>query len=359
MKLSQVIDELVEERGMDRALLGKIICEGMEAAYAKRYPELPITVSHNKKTDELDIEIKKKVVATVHDEDLEISLRKARNIKENAQLDEEVAVRFEEPIGRIEILKAKQIIAAKIRDIEASAVYDEFVGKKGSVVLGTIHKCERAGVSVKIGEVSAFLPKSRSIPTDKCIVGYTIRAVLLDVLREPKNENQLILDRTSTEFVQRLFELEIPEVFEKLVEIKKIVRTAGYKTKVAVISHDKNIDPVGTCIGVGGVRIKPILKELGSEKIDVLVWTSSKEELVARCLKPAIVNRVEVANNTAQVWLDDEQRSIAIGKMGQNIALASQLAEVAITLMPSGASSEGQLQSMQKEAELDIELQDE
>ena len=155
-----------------------------------------------------------------------------------------------------------------------------------------------------------------------------------EVLPEPRNDNQLILDRASPLFIEKLFELEIPEVFEKLVEIKKVVRIPGYKSKVIVVSHDKNIDPVGTCVGVGGVRIKPILKELGTEKIDIIAWHDSLELLIKDALKPAVINRVELVDSkNAHVWLDEDQRSLAIGKGGQNISLASQLVGVNIHLV--------------------------
>lgn len=334
MKLSAVIDELVEERGLDRDVLGAIICEGMLAAYEKRYPELAIRVSHDKKTDELVVEIQKEVVTSVDDEDLQISLRRARNVKKKSELGDSIWLPFDGRIGRIEILRAKQVIASKIRKIEADAVYNEFHPKEGTVVQGTIHKCERGGTVVKLGETLAFLPRSLTNPVDKCVVGYPIRALLKEVLAEPRNENQLILDRTSEFFLQRLFELEIPEVFEKLVEIKKIVRAPGYKSKVAVISNDPNIDPVGTCVGVGGARIKPILKELSGEKIDVISWSESTESLVRSSLKPAEINRVEIADDgSANVWLEEDQRSLAIGRMGQNISLASRLTGVNIHLV--------------------------
>lgn len=263
MKLSQVIEELVEERGLDRNLLNTIVSEGILAAYTKKFPDLPLQVVYNKKTDELDVQIKKTVVASVTDEDKEISTRKARAFEPNAEAGAELWVPFDGLIGRIEILRAKQVIAQKIRNVEASAVYNEFKDREGTLVQGVVHKCERNGMSFKLGETLAFLPKSLSSSLDKCVVGYSVRALLKEVLMEPRNDYQLILDRASTEFVKMLFELEIPEIFEKLVEIKKIVRIAGYKTKIAVVSHDKNIDPVGTCVGVGGVRIKPILKESG------------------------------------------------------------------------------------------------
>jgi transcription termination/antitermination protein NusA len=334
VKLSHVIEELVEERGLDRNVLSAIISEGMLAAYKKKYPDLPIDASYNKKTDEIEISVEKMVVQAVQNEDTEISLRKAKSISEDAEVGQTVKIPFEKPIGRIEILKAKQIIAQKIRAVEASAVYQEFLPREGTIVQGTIHKCERNGATVKIGETFAFLPKSLMIPGDKCIVGYPLRARLKEVLPEPRDENQLILDRTSPEFLQGLFEIEVPEIFEKLVEIKKIVRTAGYKSKMLVVSHDKNIDPVGTCVGVGGARIKPILRELGVEKIDIISATRSLEELIRNALKPAEVNRVELVDDkNAEVWVDEDQRSVAIGKMGQNIALASQLAGVNIHLV--------------------------
>ncbi len=337
MKLSLVIDELVEEKGLDRAALSDIICEGMLAAYQKKYPDLNLQVIHNKKTDDIEVMVEKQVVTTVEDEEKEISLRKARFIDKKIDVGEKMWVPFEGPIGRIEILRAKQVIASKIRKIEAEIVYNEFKNKEGTIVHGMIHKCERAGVVVKLQDHLAFLPKSLSIPTDKCIVGYPIRALLKEVLIEPRNENQLILDRASDVFLAKLFELEIPEVFEKLVEIKKIVRMPGYKSKVAVISNDPNIDPVGTCVGVGGVRIKPILKEIGGEKIDVIAWSDSPEILIKSALKPAEINRVEMVDDTnANVWLDEDQRSLAIGKMGQNISLASRLTGINIHLMQSG-----------------------
>jgi N utilization substance protein A len=335
VKLSLVIDQLVEERGLDRATLSSIICEGMLAAYQKKYPGLMLRVEHDKKTDDIVVSVQKEVVSTVHDEDAQITVRKARFIEKDAEAGSSVWMPFEGTIGRIEILRAKQVIASKIRSLEAGAVYNEFKSKEGTIIHGVIHKCERGGTVVKLQDSLAFLPRSLTIPTDKCIVGYPIRALLKEVLLEPRNENQLILDRASEQFLKGLFELEIPEVFEKLVEIKKIVRAPGYKSKVVVVSNDSNIDPVGTCVGVGGVRIKPILKELGGEKIDVIAWTDSLETLIKNALKPAEINRVELDGKEARVWLNDDQRSLAIGKMGQNISLASKLAEVNIHLMPS------------------------
>lgn len=339
MNLFDVIEELVEDKGLDREVLSNIICEGMLAAYQRKYPELQLQAKYDKKTGEVAILVCKKVVASVGDveDDLaQISLKKARFINKDAQVDDELWLLFEGTIGRIEILRARQVIASGIRHIEAEMVYKQFQEKEGHIVVGIIHKCERGGMTIKLDENLAFLPNSFTIPGDKCIVGFSIRALLKEVLIEPKNDNQLILDRASELFLQRLFELEIPELFEKLIEIKRIVRIAGYKSKIIVCSNDLNIDPVGTCVGVGGSRIKPILKELGNEKIDIIAWSDTPEVLVKNALKPAEVNRVEIsANGVARVWVDEDQRSLAIGKMGQNIALASRLAGMEIQLVQS------------------------
>lgn len=340
MRLTAVIDELVEERGLDKDVLDAIICEGMHAAYQKKYPELPLRVRHDKKTDDVAVEVEKKIVSTVEDPETEISVRKARHIDEKYSAGDTIWLPFEGAIGRIDILRAKQVIATQIRKIEAAAVHDKFKDKEGSIVHGVVHKCEHGGVSVKLQDHMAFLPKSLMSPADKCVVGYPIRALLKEVLVEPRNENQLILDRSSDLFLVRLFELEIPEVYEKLVEIKKIVRAAGYKSKVVVASNDKNIDPVGTCVGVGGVRIKPILKELGGEKIDVLTWDESPETMVRNALKPAIVNKVDIKGSKAYVWVDEDQRSLAIGRMGKNISLAAALCGLDIELVQNKENTE-------------------
>jgi N utilization substance protein A len=334
VKLTDVIAELVEERGLDKKVLGSIVCEGMLAAYERKYPDLTFKVQEDPETGELVVLVQKTIAASVEDEYSQISLKKARNIDKNISLDDVLWLPFEGKVGRIEVLKARQVIASNIKKIEALAVYNNFKPRQGQIVIGIVHKCERNGTSVKIDDVLAFLPNSFSIPGDKCIVGYSIKALLKEVLQEPQGDYQLILDRISPEFLQNLFELEIPEVFEKLIEIRKIVRSPGYKAKVAVASNDRNIDPVGTCVGIGGSRIKPILKELAGEKIDVFPWSDSLENLIKNALKPAAIDRVELIDNKAAcVYLDEDQRSFAIGKGGQNIALASQLTGVNIQLV--------------------------
>ena len=333
MDLLSVINDLVEEKGLDRSVLSSIVAEGMMAAYVKKYPQVKLQIDYDKKNGDISVLALKTVVSSVKDELKEIGLKKAIIYNKNIKVGEELWVKFESPVGRIEILTAKQMISDKIRKIEALSVYNMFKPSEGEIIYGTVYKLQSNGALIKIQENYGFLPKSLSILEEKLIINSPIRVLLKEVLIEPRNENQLILDRSSSEFIKKLLFIEIPEIFERIVEIKNIVRIAGYKSKIIVSSSDRNIDPVGTCIGIGGVRIKPILKELCNEKVDIISQSDSLETMVRDSLKPAKVDRVEIEGPTkAIVWLDDEQRAIAIGKLGQNIALASKLLGVDIKL---------------------------
>jgi N utilization substance protein A len=325
---------LVDERGLDRDRVVAIVCEAVQAAYAKRYPEFNIVVSYNNKSSLVEASIDKEVLAHVEDPNTQITLRKARVISPKVSLGETIRVPFEGTIGRIEIIAARQIIAGKIRELEEGAIYNEYIEKEGKIVTGVIHKKERSGYAVSLGETTAFLPMSCSIPGEPLRVGYSIKVLLKEVLQTARMGYQLILDRASADFVKKLLELEIPEIYEGVVEIKKIVRSPGYKTKVVLASNNKDIDPVGTCVGVGGVRIKPILKGLGQEKVDLLVWTENPTEFVRLSLKPAVIDEVRFSDDgsSAVVTMAEDQRAFAIGKGGQNIALASALTGVHISL---------------------------
>ncbi|HTM06709.1 MAG TPA: transcription termination factor NusA, partial [Patescibacteria group bacterium] len=331
----QVIDELIREKGLEKGVLENIVCEGMKSAYLKKYPRVSFFVSYDHLTGLLSIDAQKIVVQTVEDSDTEVSLKKARYLDKNVQIGDSVIVPFEGVIGRVEVLHARQIIAQHIRTIEALAVYSEFKPKENEILHGMFHKIERGGVVIKLDDGTlAFLPTMHMSPLDKAIIGTPVRCLLKEVLQEPLNDHQVILDRASGIFLRKLMELEIPEVFEKIVEIKAIARIAGYKSKIIVSSREKNIDPVGTCVGIGGSRIKPILTEIGGEKIDIIEWVDSTEEMIRSSLKPAKIERVELlSKEDARVWVEDDQRSYAIGKSGQNIALASRLLGINIKLV--------------------------
>lgn len=336
--LYNVISELVDEKGLKKSDLNEIIKEGILAAYLKKYPDAILRIDFDRSGTIL-VEIEKTVVSEPENEVTQISLRKARFIKKGIEAGETLWIPFEGTIGRVEILKAKQVIASKIRDIEAINIYNEFIEKKGTIVHGTVHKCENSGTTIMLRDTMAFLPRSLSIPGERHVAGRPIKALLKDVYSDYRTGGQLILDRASADFLTKLLELEIPEIYDELIEIKGVARKAGYKSKIIVASYDVNIDPVGTCVGVGGGRIKPILKELCNEKIDVISWVNSKEELVKNALRPAEVNKVEIIDKQAHVWLSEDQRAFAIGKMGQNIGLAAELLDVDIHLISSGSGS--------------------
>lgn len=361
MNLADVIDGLVEERGLDREKVVSIVCDGIRLAYEKKFPDIDFITSFNARSGELEVFAHKEVVSSVEDADIQVSIRKAKTLYPAAEIGQMVKVPFEESVGRIEILSAKQIIAGKIRELEQLGIYNAFKDRQGTIVGGTVNKRERSGFLVKIGDISALLPKEGFIPSENIRVGYPVKALLKEVLPVARGDYQLILDRSSADFVRQLIEVEIPEVFEGLVEVKKIVRIAGYKTKAIVSSTSKEIDPVGTCVGVGGARIKPILRELGQEKIDLIEWTESSEELVRNSLKPAEIDKVELLDDKkVVVWLAQDQRSYAIGKMGQNILLASRLVGFDIQLqdISSDASMSGLFADEERDSRGEILLDD-
>jgi len=334
VNLAEVIESLLDERSLDRELVIGVIRDGVLTAYRKKYPNYVFNARYNQKTGQMEVLIEKVVVAGNPTDVNEINIRKAKIVDDQAAVGSHVYELCDLPVGRIEMSAARQYIAGGIRGIEQQSLYAAFKDKEGTIINGRVHKRERSGFVVKMGEAMAFLPKSCSIPGEQLRVGYPVRALLKEVLPIARGDYQLILDRGSSQFVQKLLELEIPEVFEGVVEVRQVVRVPGYKSKVLVASNSKEIDPVGTCVGVGGVRIRPILKELGQEKVDLIEYTDKLEQLVASALKPAEIDRVAIddENGEATVWLAQDQRSFAIGKQGQNIALVSRLTGLHVQL---------------------------
>ena len=219
MKLAEVIESLLDERNLDREKVIGVIRDGVLTAYRKKYPELSFQSRYNSKTCQIEVLAEKKVVAGIPSEIDEISLKKAKSLDDTAVVGGVVLEPFEQQVGRIEMSAARQFIAGGIRNLEQQAVYEEFKEKEGSIVNGRVHKRERAGFVVKMGETMAFLPKSCTIPEENLRIGYPVRALLKEVLPNARGDHQLILDRASSLFVQKMLELEIHEVFEGVVEV--------------------------------------------------------------------------------------------------------------------------------------------
>jgi N utilization substance protein A len=228
--------------------------------------------------------------------------------------------------GRIAAQTAKQVLIQKIRENERTSILDEYIEQKGQIISGTVSRFEGGALIVNVGRSEGFLPKSEQIPGETHNTGERIRCLLLDV-RDAGNQVKIILSRSHPDFIRRLFEVEVPEVQEKVIEIKALAREAGYRTKIAVTSIDTKVDAVGACVGVRGSRIKNIVDELGGEKIDIVRWNESSQILITNALKPAEIvdTSLNFELNRATVVVNDDQLSLAIGKRGQNVRLAARL----------------------------------
>src|SRR3954464_536030 len=228
--------------------------------------------------------------------------------------------------GRIAAQTAKQVLIQKIRENERTSILDEYMEQKGQITSGSVSRFEGNALIVNVGRVEGFLPKSEQIPGETHNTGERIRCLLLDV-RDAGNQVKIILSRSHPDFIRRLFEVEVPEVQEKVIEIKALAREAGYRTKIAVTSIDTKVDAVGACVGVRGSRIKNIVDELGGEKIDIVRWNESSQILITNALKPAeiVETSLNFELNRATVVVNEDQLSLAIGKRGQNVRLAARL----------------------------------
>ncbi|MEM8886268.1 MAG: transcription termination factor NusA [Planctomycetota bacterium] len=245
-------------------------------------------------------------------------------------------------LGRIAAQTAKQVMIQKIREAERDVVFDEFVDDLHTILTGTVQRYEGGTIIVNLGKAEAILPKSEQVRGEDYRVGDRIRAFVLDV-KKAGQKVKIILSRSHPEFIAKLFALEVPELAEGFLEVRGLVREAGYKTKMAVMSLDHKIDAIGACVGVRGTRIKNVLDELHGEKVDVIRWSDQTEELIANALKPAVVNYLELdpENRRAKVIVDDDQLSLAIGKRGQNVRLAAKLCKWDISILTESEAEAG------------------
>lgn len=277
------------------------------------------------------------------DSERHILLEDAQKIKGNAELGDEIAFPLDDKddYGRISTQTAKQVIIQKIREAEKVSVYDEFAEKKGQIVNGTVQRFERGNVYVDLGRATGLMPYKEQIPGERFRQGERIRALLLDV-EESSRGIFLKLSRSSAEFLRRLFEMEAPEVASGVVELKKIAREAGSRSKIAVHSDDEYIDPVGACVGQRGVRVTTVMSALGNEKIDIIEWSDNTEIFIEKALSPAEVMRVELDDEKkeAHAYVMSDQQSLAIGKGGQNARLAAKLTGWTIDIRSLGGDEE-------------------
>lgn len=327
----------------DRKLSKEIVVEALEEALAKAYrkhidiADAMVRVDVNDKSGDIKVYQQRKVVETVEDDELEISLKDAKAINQDFQLDDlvenEVSIA---DMGRAAVVLAKNVMKQKIREAEKQAVYDEYCDKVEEMVLGTVETVEEKFAIVNIGKTLALMPKNQQIPQETYHEGQHIRVVIVEVNKETKGA-QVLVSRGDATLVKRLFEKEVPEIYQGIIEIKAIAREAGERTKMAVYSHNENVDPIGACIGPRGQRVQVVINELRGEKIDIFEWSEDVTELIKNALSPAEVLAVipnPERKNGLVVVVNDNQLSLAIGKRGKNARLAVKLTGSKIDIKP-------------------------
>lgn len=318
----------------DRKLSKEVVVEALQEALAKAFrkhieiPDALVRVDVNEKSGDIKVYQQRLIVENVEDDELEISLEDAKRVNQELELggvvEEEVSIA---DLGRAAVILAKNVMKQKIREAEKLVVYEEYCDKVEEMVMGTIESVEEKFSVVNIGKTLALMPKNQQIPNERYREGEMIRVVITEVNKETKGA-QVLVSRGDATLVKRLFEKEVPEIFQGIIEIKAIAREAGERTKMAVYSHNENIDPIGACIGPRGQRVQVIIDELGGEKIDIFEWSEDVTELIKNALSPAEVLAVipsEERKGGLLVVVPDNQLSLAIGKRGKNARLAVKL----------------------------------
>ncbi len=347
--LNSALSQLEEERGIPKEKIIEAIEQALAAAYKKDYGKKGqiIRAKFDPKTGKTEF-IQVKVVVSketvrMPDEEIaegeddtrqrfnpehDIMLEDAKKIKKDAVLDDEIIFPLEakDGYGRIAAQTAKQVIIQKIREAEKVSILGEFSGRKGEVVSGIVQRVERGSVFVDLGRVVGIIPYEEQIPGERCRQGGRIKAYVYEVEESPRGIN-IKLSRSHPEFLKKLFEVEAPEVANGTVEIKAVAREAGGRSKIAVVSKDSHVDPIGACVGQRGVRVSTVMNELSGEKIDIIAWSEDQQRFVTDALSPAKITAVEISETErlAKVKVPSDQFSLAIGKGGQNVRLAAKL----------------------------------
>lgn len=343
-ELLSAIEYLSKEKGVT----ADVICDSLEAvlitAYKKEYDGNPnATVRLDRLTGDYSIVSPKTVVAEVDDEENEISLEDARAIDKGYEEGDEILVDVTpKNFGRIAAQAAKQVMIQRLREAERNIVYDEFYGRTDDIITGIIQRIEQKNVYIDLGKAEAVLPYSEQIPTEEYTVGQRIKCYVVEVRNSPKGA-QIQLSRTHPGLLKRLFELEVPEIYDGVVELHSVAREPGKRSKIAVYSRDPNVDCVGACVGPKGARVQNIVMELQNEKIDIVKWDEDPAVYIANALSPAQVVSVTIDEGakSSVVVVPDYQLSLAIGKAGQNARLAAKLTNWKIDIKSESQAEDG------------------
>ncbi len=326
--IKRVIDQVSREKGISREVLVVTLKEAIESAARKKLgPRADVEVHYDDKTGEVDVFQFKEVVENVQDPDIELTYEEGLGYDAECEIGDSLGIKVDtSSFGRIAAQSAKQVIIQKMKEAEKSAVYENFIHKKGEIINGIVQRVDRGNIIVNLGQAEAVLTSREQIPREMYRRGDRIRAYVLDVLEDARG-SQILLSRTHPEFLVKLFATEVPEIAESIVTIRGAAREAGVRSKIAVSSTDSDVDPVGACVGMKGNRVQSIVQELRGEKIDIVQWNPDVAKFVCNALAPAEVARVIIDedNKNMEIIVVDDYLSIAIGKNGQNVRLACRL----------------------------------
>ncbi len=328
LDLNRIIDQVVKDKGIKREVVIDTLQKALLAAARRKYgAEREIEAQYNNETGELELFEFKTVVEAAPANDAEIGLEDALQHDPDAQVEDQIGIKIPTAeFGRIAAQTAKQVIIQEVRGAERQNVFDEYKDRKGEIVHGTVRRIEKGNLIVDLGRAEAILPRKEQVPREMFRVNERIRAYVQDVLKESKGP-QIVLSRACTEFLTKLFEQEVPEIYEGIVRIEAAAREPGARSKIAVVSKDNDVDPVGACVGMRGSRVQAVVQELRGEKIDIVPWSGDPVRYVVAALAPAQVVRIMVDDEkrSMDVIVPDDQLSLAIGRKGQNVRLAVQL----------------------------------
>ncbi len=328
LNLSKVIELIVKEKGLRQEDLVMVVEAAVQSAAKKVYGDYDnIEAHYNPKLDEVEVFQFKVVAEEVEDPNIQISMKQARKLDPSCQMGDELGEKLDaSKLGRIAAQSAKQVIVQKVKEVERDAIYNDFIDIKGEIVSGFIHRFDRKDVILNLGKSEAILREKEQIPGEILRRGDRMQALVLDVTKSMKMP-QVELSRTHPRFLVKLYQMEVPEVAEGIVEIVAVAREPGIRAKIAVRSHDTKVDPVGTCVGVKGARVQNVIQELKGERQDIVVWSEDPVRFVCNALSPARVSKVIVdkSNRTMDVIVSDDQLSLAIGRKGQNVRLVAKL----------------------------------
>ena len=326
--IKRVVEQVSRDKGIDSEVLIKALEDALKSAARKKFgSNIDIEVKYNEESGEIEVFQFKEVVENITEPDLQISLEEAYNLDPESTIGDSLGTKMDtSTFGRIAAQSAKQVIIQKMKDAEKDAVYSGFIDRKGEIINGIVQRVDRGDIIVNLGHTEGILPEREQVPKEVYRRGDRVRAQILDVLHDSRGP-QIILSRTHPNFLVSLFKTEVPEISEGIVSIMGAAREPGIRAKIAVASNDSDIDPVGACVGMKGSRVQNVVQELKGEKIDIVSWHIDPAKFVCNALAPAEISRVIIdeENRLMEVIVPDEFLSIAIGKKGQNVRLASKL----------------------------------